>query len=168
MKIAIVWAHGVWKTTLSKELWNKLDIHLIEDIVPMAHNLGFTINEDTPIETQFWLTAKQMELERSYENFIADKCLIDYYVYGKVLIDDKDLINSIEKISERNSKYDYIFYIPIEFDLVDDWLRPMDPEFQKKIDQEYKKFIDEKWLEYTTITGSVEERIEKIMNIINQ
>lgn len=166
MKIAIVWSHWVGKTTLSKKISQKLNLDIIEDIVPIAHNMWFTINEETPIETQLRLAAKQLELERQYKGFITDKCLIDYYIYGKVLIDDQDLIRVLDKISSRNAKYDYMFYLPIEFDIVDDGLRPLDPEFQKNIDIEYKQFLDKENIDYHTITGSVEEREEQLMQII--
>lgn len=162
MKIAIVWAHGVGKTTISKVLSDQMNIPVILDIVPEAYRLWFEINENTPIETQIWLTAKQLELERNTEHFVADKCLIDYFVYGDVLLDDSDVKVTIKKIVDRNSVYDHIFYIPIEFALVDDGLRSMNPEFQKAIDTRYKQYLDESGIQYHTITWSIEERLSQI------
>lgn len=163
MKVAIVWAHGVGKTTVSKALSSKLNIPVILDIVPEAHRLGFEINENTPIETQIWLTAKQLELERNTPYFVADKCLLDYFVYGDVLLDDTDVKKTIRKLVDRNSQYDYVFYIPIEFPLVDDGLRSMNPDFQRAIDVRYKKHLNEAGIPYHIITWSVDERLSKII-----
>lgn len=166
MKIAIIWAHWVWKTTISKLLWNRLNIEIIPDIVPEAYKLGFIINEDTPIETQIWLTAKQIEMERNLSDFIADKCLMDYYIYWDVLLEDEDVKKVIKKLIDRNAKYDHIFYIPIEFPIEDDWLRSLNIDFQRAIDKRYVKFLEESWLMYHEIKWSIEERISKIYDIL--
>ncbi|MDD2565487.1 MAG: ATP-binding protein [Candidatus Gracilibacteria bacterium] len=166
MKIAIVGAHGVGKTTLSTILAEELGLAVIKDIVPEAYHLGFTINEETPIETQIWLTAKQIELERNIVNFVADKCLIDYYIYGDVLLDDTDVKKVLKKLIDRNASYDYILYIPIEFPLVDDGLRSMNPDFQRLIDARYHEYLEDSGLEYHIIKGSIEDRLKTIRKII--
>ena len=94
MRITIIGAHGVGKTTLSKKLSEQLNLPVIHDVVVEAFQKGFEINETTPFETQFWLFAKQLEVEKNTINFVADKCLIDYSVYADVLFDD-DRVKSL-------------------------------------------------------------------------
>ena len=55
-----------------------------------------------------------------------------------------------------------MFYLPIEFPIVLDGLRPDDPAFQAEIDARLLDIL--KWhdIDYRTIKGSVEERLEEI------
>jgi len=168
MKIAICGAHGVGKTTLSKALAEKLNIPVIPDIVVEAHNKGFEINENTPPETQFWLFAKQLELERNFgDKWLGDKCLIDYSVYADVLIADGRVTGILAEMIQKNAKYDYVFYVPPEFPIEDDGIRSTDPEFQRKIDIHYVGTLNKWGLKYETLTGSVEDRVKKALSIIN-
>ena len=168
MKIALCGAHGVGKTTLSKLIAEKYNLTILPDIVPDAYRLGFTINEETPIETQIWLTGKQLENERIHQSFVWDKCLFDYFVYAKALSMDTDLVSTIKKAAIRNGKYDYIFYIRPEFPIVDDGLRSTNIEFQKAVADTYEAFLVENNIPFVVITGSVEERMVQISATVQE
>lgn len=170
MKIAVVGSHGTGKSTLSQRLSEALDIPVIPDIVVEAHNKGFTINENTPLETQFWLFAKQLEFEKNFgESWIADKCLIDYSVYGDVLLQDQRAKELLAEMIRRNASYDLLFYLPVEFPVPEDGvLRSTDPVFRQKIDDRYQELLRQWEIEHYLITGSVEDRFEKAMEKIRE
>lgn len=162
MRIAICWAHWVGKSTISKLLSQEYWLPILHDIVVDAHKLWFTINEKTPIETQIWLTGKQVEQEKNHAIFVADKCIFDYHIYAKALNMDNDVIEITRKIALKTYKYDHIFYIKPEFPIVDDWLRSTNIEFQKAVQNTYENFMKENYIKYTYITWSIKERFNQI------
>jgi nicotinamide riboside kinase len=168
MKIAIVGSHGTGKTTLAKALAEKLKLNYIPDIVrEEAAKKGFTINENTPPEVQLWLVMRQWELEKNTpESWIADKSLFDYLVYGNLALRDEEVKNAIKIVVERNAKYDYVFYLPIEFPMEVDLLRSQNEEFRREVDRRYKAYIDSSGIKYITLSGSVEKRIKLAMSYI--
>ena len=169
MRIAVVGAHGTGKTTLCKAIAEKLHFNFIPDVVPDAFRLNFTINENTPPETQFWILSKQLELERNTpESWIIEKSLWDNIIYGSFSIKDKEVLSVIEKIVNSNVKYDIVFYLPVEFPIPDDGLRSMDAGFQKTIDRSLLEYLNINQIEYKTLTGSVENRVDQALKIIRQ
>jgi nicotinamide riboside kinase len=65
------------------------------------------------------------------------------------------------------NQYDLIFYLPIEFDIVDDGIRSIDKELQRLVDTEIKGLL----LNQTntiTLSGNIDERLKQISNCINR
>lgn len=166
MRIAICGAHGVWKTTISKQLAEYFKLPILKDIVVDAHHLWFVINETTPLETQVRLTGKQLEQEKIYDKFIADKCVFDYHVYAKALSMDINIINVTKMVAIDTYKYDHIFYIKPEFPIEDDWLRSTNIEFQSAVDSVYESFLLENAMSFHYLTGTVLDRFNKAREII--
>ncbi len=166
MKIAICWAHWVWKTTISKIISELYSINKLPDVVVDAYNLWFEINENTPIETQVWLIWKQFENEKLNKNFVADKCIFDYYIYASYLWMDSNIVETAKKIALNTYNYDYIFYINPEFPIVDDWVISTNINFQKWIDNLYEKFLIENNIKFNKISWSINDRKNQIINIV--
>ena len=167
MKIAIVGAHGVGKTTLSKLIAKEFNLPIIPDVVVEAQQKGFTINENTPLETQFWLFARQLELEKNMgDSWVADKCLIDYSVYADVLLPDDRAKTLLAEMISRNADYDYIFYLPIEFPIKADGIRSTDPVFQKNIADRYLTVLNNWGNKFHIVSGSVAERLTGVLRKI--
>ena len=165
MKIAIAGSHGTGKSTLAKTLTVRLNFRYIPDIVrEEAAPKGFVINENTPPEVQLWLVMRQWELERTTpESWVTDKNLFDYLVYGDIVLRDETIKKIIREIVKHNAKYDFVFYLPIEFPMELDGLRSSDLGFQKEVDARYRKTLEEFRVKYTTLSGSVEERINQVL-----
>jgi hypothetical protein len=65
-------------------------------------------------------------------------------------------------------RYDYIFYIPIEFPLVLDGVRFSWNAFQIEIDTKIVSLLKTFWIPYIKVTGDEKERIEMINEILKQ
>ena len=167
MKIAICGSHGVGKTTISKIISEEFGLTTLPDIVVDAHKMWLEINENTPMETQLRLAAKQFENEFTNKDFVADKCIFDYHVYAKALNMDEDIVVITKKLALKSHNYDHIFYIKPEFDLVDDGLRSLDPKFQSDVHDVYENFLKENQINYYTISWSIEDRKNQILDFIN-
>ena len=168
MRIAIVGSHGTGKTTLAKLLSENLSINYIPDPVREAHEKKFTINENTSLETQIWILAKQLELERNTNvPWVSDKSLFDNLVYGSFSGFGEEALRVIRSIVLTNARYDLIFYLPIEFSIPEDGLRSLNEDFQRKVDKEFRKLFLENNLDYTVIRGSVRNRLNEALKRIS-
>lgn len=167
MKIIIAGAHGVGKTTLAHKLKEQLGLPLLPDVAVEAFEKGFAISENTPPEVQFWMFARQLELEKMADRFIGDKCLIDYSVYADIIFEDDRVKSLLAEMIKNNIKYDYIFYLPVEFPIEDNGIRSLDPEFQKAVDRRYLEILKDWGLPFVFLPGSIDDRLQKALSVIN-
>ena len=94
---------------------------------------------------------------------MADKSLLDYLVYGDIVIKEEAFRKIIREVATRNAKYDRVFYLPIEFPMELDGVRSEDVEFQKDVDQRYKEYLSQLGIKYIILSGSVEERVSQAL-----
>ncbi|MBA3047418.1 AAA family ATPase [Patescibacteria group bacterium] len=170
MKAGITGSHGTGKTTLSKHIAGRNNYKLLPESPRQALQLGFPINENTPIETEFWIFGKQLEMEMiAGDNYIADKCFIDLLAYAICIFGNNlEFIKVLREITERAvRKYDVVIYLPSgEFPIEDDGVRSTDPKFQAKIDELIVEILHDFNIKYTRITGGKEERYQKALKAI--
>jgi nicotinamide riboside kinase len=170
MKIAIAGSHGVGKTTFARQLARRLGYRYIPDIVRKeAPKKGLVINEKTPPEVQFYFVATQWLLEaKTPESWIADKSLLDYLVYGEIVVKEKVFRRAIRELVKRNADYDLVFYLPIEFAMKQDGLRSNDEEFRRAVDMRYKRTLKELGIKYIIVSGSPKERVKQAVRYLNR
>lgn len=170
MRITVAGSHGVGKTSFAKALAKRLKFNYIHDIVrEEAYKKGFVINENTPPEVQLWLVARQWELETTTpESWVADKSFYDYLVYGELILKDEDVKRVIRDVVGRNARYDFVFYLPIEFPMEEDGVRSTDPEFQREIDFRFKACLAEFGVKYIILSGSVKKRVSQALSYIRK
>lgn len=167
MKIALCGAHWVGKTTLASILGSHLELTVLPDVVIDAHSMGFAINEWTSMEAQLWMAAQQLAYEKNHSRFIADKCIFDYYVYARALDMDISLQETIRSVALRTHAYDHVFYIKPEFPLPHDGeLRSTNQAFQDMVDTSYQEFLHKESVDFSFITGSVDERVNQVLSIV--
>jgi nicotinamide riboside kinase len=136
-----------------------------------AFRIGFTMNEDTSLESEWWIIAKQIEMETlTPPPWIADKCLIDIWVYAKYLFTSApEFLEVAEGIVKKNINYDLVVYLPIgEFPIEDDGLRSLDPKFQKDIDDLLIDTMQEMSIPYYTLRGGKDTRLNQAKKIIDE
>jgi nicotinamide riboside kinase len=100
------------------------------------------------------------------ETWISEKALWDNIIYGEYCLKDTEALSVIGRIVKANARYDVVFYLPIEFPLIDDGLRSTNIEFQKAIDTSYIKYLKDNGIEYFILTGSVGDRLDQALDVI--
>ena len=170
LRIAIVGSFSTGKTTLGTELARRLRLPLLPETAREVVELGFKLDKDATPETEALIFLKQYNNEISTRQFVGDRSLIDVMAYAGWVLDNQPrrkemaLWEECERLAERalRSSYSHVFYLPIEFPIVLDGLRPDDPAFQREIDHRIVGLLKSHDLHFETVTGSVEERMEQI------
>ncbi len=141
-RIAIVGSFSTGKTTLAEAVAEPLGLPLLPEVAREVASLGFKLDKDATPEVETLIFLRQLYNEMIHDDFVGDRSLIDEY--------------------QLRSQYTHVFYLPIEFPIVPDGLRPLDPDFQKEIDERMVRLLDLHDVKHEPLTGSVEERIERL------
>ena len=176
MKIAFTGAQSTGKTTLLKELKRDPELSLKYDfrdeITRRMQKKGLSINEGGDDITQLLIMNSHIK-NSLIDNVIMDRCALDGLVYtdwmyrkGKIqqwVIEYAD--NVFKMLIDR---YDHIFYLAPEFDIEDDGVRSTDIDFRNEIVILFEKYIKAWNIPVIKLTGTVEQRLNKIKETINE
>jgi nicotinamide riboside kinase len=170
-RIAIVGSFSTGKTTLAEAVAEPLGLPLLPEVAREIVALGFKLDKDATPETETLIFLRQFRNELEHADFVGDRSLMDVMAYAGWVLDNQPhrkefaLWEECLRIAEYQlrSQYTHVFYLPIEFPIVPDGLRPLDPDFQADIDKRMLAILDRHAVHHTTLTGSVEERIERLL-----
>lgn len=174
-RIVVVGSFSTGKTTLAEMLARRLDLPLLPETAREVVELGFRLDKDATPETETLIFLKQYNNEISTAEFVGDRSLIDVMAYAGWVLDNQPhrkemaLWEECVRLAERRlrTNYSHVFYLPIEFPIVPDELRPLDPEFQKEIDERILGLLKTHGISYYAVGGSVEERLDKSVAHLN-
>lgn len=171
MKIAIIGAQGVGKTTLARDINKEYpDFKILPEAARLAVEAGYKLDHTATVETEHWLINKQIELESRDDKWVADRCGIDLLAYIEYLFShESSLIEFATKtLVPRFSNYDLIIYLPSgEFAIEDDDVRTTDVRFQENIDRKIKDILEKHKISFIKIVGSPKERLEKVKKLLS-
>lgn len=174
-RIAIVGSFSTGKTTLAEAVAPKLGLPLLPEVAREIAAQGFKLDKDATVETETLIFLRQFHNEMTHPEFIGDRSLIDVLAYAGWVLENQEprkefaLWDSCLEIAEHQlrSQYTKVFYLPIEFGIVEDGLRPNDPEFQEDIDRRIVGLLDTHDIRHQTLTGTVEERIDALLGALD-
>src|ERR1041384_4649883 len=170
-RIAIVGSFSTGETTRAEARAEPLGLPLLPEVAREVASLGFKLDKDATPEVETLIFLRQLYNEMIHDDFVGDRSLIDVMAYAGWVLDNQErrrefaLWDACVKVAESQlrSQYTHVFYLPIEFPIVPDGLRPLDPDFQADIDKRMLAILDRHAVHHTTLTGSVEERIERLL-----
>jgi len=164
MRIALAGSHGVGKTTLLDKINLPGHRKIQETARDEIMRRGRLPHEMDPHEFfDFQLTLVRLQHRTEAGDFIIDRSIFDMLAYAM----DHHNYHLIRRFIERCYRpYDYIFYIPIEFDLVVDDVRKDDLDYQRIIDERIRKIFKTYQLDYHIIRGSLEQRSVMIHQLL--
>ncbi|SRR5215204_2584707 len=166
MRLVFTGAHSTGKSTLLKALVERYPPicteHVIWDGTARAiHNNPKWTRKKKQTKLNNWYIWNHWK-ER---NYIASRSIYDTLAYSHLTVGfwhhDQRWMWALKHIN-----YNEVFYIPVEFGLVDDGERFKGEDFQQEVDQEIKRILDYHRVPYNTITGTVEDRVQQIANIL--
>jgi predicted ATPase len=166
MKI-LLGAHGTGKSTLLEALHKERPDYYVTDgfsrpAKTVKDKLSLTQTQEQILINEF--TVWGFENYVKHKNVISTRSPIDAIVYTQVYCSEEIFVDTmLESFLKHKDKVEQIFYIPIEFPLVNDGVRFMDEEKRQLVDKEMQKFTSLFGVEVITVTGSIEERVQQIL-----
>ena len=175
MKIGITGAQSVGKTTLlnalrSEKLFSE-HFKICDEVTRTVKGYGLPINEDGNDSTQRLIMNEHVVNVFLYDNMITDRTALDglvytTYLYKHAKVNQPTLTYTTNIFNRVWEKYDHVFYIEPEFDIVDDGVRSIDVVFRNEIADLFKTTIEKKNLTLHRVKGSVRNRVNTIMDIL--
>ncbi|HTJ75136.1 MAG TPA: ATP-binding protein [Acidimicrobiales bacterium] len=175
MKIAFVGSFSTGKTTLADLFAKEWDYPLLPEVAREVVQLGFPLDQSATAETETLIFLKQWRAEAIHDRFVADRSIYDVLAYADWVMEHQDgsrkenhLWYESREIAtlDLRARYDHVFYLPIEFPIVLDGLRPDSPEFQADIDGRVVELLKGADVAFTTLTGTVAERQEQVRRTV--
>ena len=176
IKVAILGGPGTGKTTLCKQL--DVDYGLAGYISAICEEFAreYIVNYGIPTSVfeQFLLYEGQKRREHSLANndiIFCDNATILCYVYGVMTCDfsnakEKYALLKLYEWAMRDLNEYIIFYITRELDLIEDGVRYQNLEFAMEVDNKIKNFLGMMNIPYTTVNGTLQERINIVKDRI--
>lgn len=173
MLIGFTGTHSTGKTTLLEALSKEEEFKNYElglGWTRSIRDMGFKLNEDGDENTQKALFMTHLyNLHMGSDQLLMDRTLIDVLAYatdhfreGKI---DKEIYHKWTGLVYniiQNDVYDKIYYIPPEIPLITDDTRSSNENYRNRIDVIIKILLEELGVKFVEITGTVEERVQKV------
>jgi nicotinamide riboside kinase len=174
MKISFTGAQSTGKTTLLEAIKQNEEFRykyeFIDEITRRMVKKGLKINEAGGTTTQLLIMNEHIK-NTLYTDAIMDRCVIDGVVYTHWLwkegkVEEWVFDYSVKVFNYYKDRYDYIFYLKPEFDIVDDGMRSTNTQFRDEVVDLFDTYIKQLNVPVITLTGSVQERLEQFYNTI--
>jgi nicotinamide riboside kinase len=175
VKIAFVGSFSTGKTTLANLFAREWEYPLLPEVARQVVELGFPLDQSATAETETLIFLKQWRAEMSHERFVADRSIYDVLAYADWVMEHQDGLRKENHlwyesreiaVFDLRARYDHVFYLPIEFPIVLDGLRPDDTAFQADIDRRIRHLLQTADVTFHTLTGSVEQRREQVEKVV--
>ena len=171
MKIGFCGTMSVGKTTLVNEL-AKLpefkDYTSRTERSKYLMEMGIPLNTDSTLKGQL-VFASERASELMQDNIITDRTVIDVMAFNSLsksmtATESYFLNHTLECLV---NDYDYLFYIsPEGVKIEDNGVRETNKTYRDNINKKIIEILDSKVNKYTSIRGTVEERIKQIKQTI--
>jgi len=174
MKIGFAGTQSVGKTTLVKalqEIPEFKEYTFATERSKYLRDLGIPLNTDSTIKGQIVFLAERVS-ELMCENIVTDRTIVDVIAFTNLANSIRyDIKKEFEQLASHSlPDYDYIFYIsPEGVEIEDNGVRTIDPKYRTDIDKEIQKILTihgRKFKNFCRISGTTEERIEKIKQVV--
>jgi predicted ATPase len=170
-RVIFTGAQGTGKTTLLNVCRDK-EANIITEVVRNLSKEGIKINEMGDSDGQKKIFETYEQLLSDTKPYFSDRGLTDVLAYS-IYLKDKGAVpeelvkEQFEKLKQfTQSHADVIYcYFPVEFDVVDDGVRSVDEDFRKAIDKNIRTILAVLGINYVTIRGSHEERVETLTKL---
>ena len=106
-----------------------------------------------------------------HDRMLTDRTALDglvytTYLYKHAKVNTKTYVYATEVFNQVWKQYNHVFYIEPEFDIVDDGVRSVDIDFRNEIADMFEAIINNKKLTLHRVKGSVRNRVNSIMDLL--
>lgn len=184
-RIILIGAHGTGKSTLASALAKELNAKVVESVAReffkdwkriedvglldprMPATVTAKIKQHILCSQSRWDFMRWIDVE---EPIIMTRCPLDTIAYGmadfhvdnEAIMEDLDVLVNDEGFCKA-IKESLFVYLPIEFGIENDGVRPVDIQYQRDVDGCMRVLMHTFGIVPLVVSGTVEERIQKIL-----
>ncbi|WEK34259.1 MAG: AAA family ATPase [Candidatus Pseudobacter hemicellulosilyticus] len=165
MRIAIIGAHRVGKTTLAEELLDRLPGYTLEmepyhELEAAGYEFSATPGAEDFIK-QFHYSARQVV--RAGDNVIFDRCVIDILAYLHASEPERNIQSLFEKAQAIIADIDLLVFVPVEEpDLIP--VQDADlPELREMVNELLYVWMGDWDVETIEVSGTLSDRCDLVM-----
>lgn len=166
--IILVGSHGTGKTTLLKAYKDKYGMSIRDGISRPIHKctkeLGLSRHDEQKLINE--LTFFYWDYNKDIPNLGMTRSPLDCMVYSQVFGFEDLQKECVQRFAELDLNDVIFVYVPIEFEIEDDGIRYTDKQLQKYVDESMVYYMNKFNIQYKTVSGSVEERVEQLRSIV--
>lgn len=166
LRIAFTGTHSTGKTTLCNALSEELDI---TNVINLTRDVPKDMR-GTKEGQELILTNYLYRIPRLDSHYVVDRSILDIIAYSLTanIGWSSSMVGGLMEFYKHSNFYPtHLFYLPIEFELVQDGERP-DEKSRITVDSYIQELMGYNLPNMHTITGTVEERLSKINEILRE
>lgn len=177
-KFVITGSHSVGKTTLVESVAGRLSssgrrVAVIPEMARLLIAEGVPMNADIDEYGVCCYLEKYLRMTREIQSdlVISDRAVFDLFVYllvNKSKAVRKCIVDLVGEIVRQEMDDSTYVYVPVEFAMVSDGVRPEDEAYRLAVDAQARSLLDEFGASYVVLKGSLESRIEQLLKIIGE
>lgn len=180
-KICITGAHSTGKTTLINSYvaaYPDVNYYIIKEKAREVIDAGFPLGREATIDSYLYYMNQQLKAEIEsgfvkYDLLFSDRSIVDGAAHPLVnnrlaiAFFPKYFLELFENVLHfQKSFFDAYVYIPIEFAMSADVVRPNDELYREEIDFEIKRLLSKHIKMFFPVAGTLKERMEQLNDII--
>lgn len=182
MIVVLTGAHSCGKSTLvdffrGKESFVCIDSLTRSTITPEERKIDTGVSEDGQLRMYHAILEKTAEIRRMNildpsKIYLLDRSVFDFIAYNRAFAKRGWLNSAVAEQMELGledlwDNYDLVFYLPIEFNIVDDGVRSLDEDLRRDVDQEILAQLLWNPVKAIKLNGSVRQRVEVLQNTVS-
>lgn len=175
--IVVTGTHAVGKTSLCNRLVQMLsgsrDVKMIPEMARILIAKGIPLNDKASEFSIVSYIAEYLRYSRTTaaDLVISDRSIFDLYAYISLSRPDNvrgEFLRLAEEIVfQEVRRVDAYVYVPIEFEMQQDNVRPSDAQYQRAVDCNIQDLLGFFGANVLTTSGTLEERSEAVVRWLN-
>lgn len=165
-RIVLSGTQSCGKSTLLQDI--KKDVPkmtIYEEIVRTLIKSGVKINKEADHKSQCAILKAHYKNSIANSEFISDRGAVDAFVYGTWSYLNGDFTYEEHKVQEEIflgclPMYTHNFYLPIEFEAVEDEVRDTDEKYREELERLYYLTYHKYNIPFVELKGTVDERLK--------
>ena len=175
--IVVTGSHSVGKTMLCQRLVDSLsgssEVAMIPEMARILIARGITMNDEV---TEFGMVSYVLEYLRhtrmtTAKIVVSDRSVFDLYAYISISHADgvrEEFVSLVEEIVRQEVQRVFCYvYVPIEFEMQADGVRPSEVTYQRTVDLNIQKLLRQFGAGVLTVSGTVDERASAVRRYLN-